>query len=246
LVGVSGSVLKPGKRGDTGPGSYRITRTYRDALVRAGAQPIRLMPVPDDRVPELLARVDCLLLTGGPDIDPQAYGEQPHATVRVMPRERQQFDFALAREALVRQMPTLGICLGAQELNVVLGGSLVQDIPSEVPRSLSHRQNALEQFRRGVHQIELVPGTRLAGLYGGQRTIAVNSAHHQAADGLGKGLVVAARSTDGVIEAFEAPALAFLIGVQFHPEMQTEPAGLHDGLFDEFVKECRGFAAKRR
>jgi len=157
-----------------------------------------------------------------------------------MPTERQDFDLALAREALRRSMPILGICLGSQELNVVLGGTMIQDIPSEVGDAESHRRLDLVDLRRGVHEITFVPGTRVAEIYG-SGTIRVNSAHHQAADDLGAGIVVAARAPDGIVEAWEIPDHPFLIGVQFHPELQTEPAGLHAPLFAAFVEACAAY-----
>lgn len=235
LIGVSGYVVMPGTRGDDGLGNYRMTRTYRDAVVAAGGQVVHLVPVPADRVGSLLDRLDGLILAGGPDVDPQAYGEEQHPTVSVVPEERQEFDFALAREAMRRRMPILGICLGSQELNVVLGGSLVQDIPSEVEENVGHRRLDLEELRSGVHEITFIADTRLAGLYE-RSTITVNSAHHQASDDLGEGLVVAARAADGIVEAYELPGYPFLIGVQFHPEIQNAPAGQHSGLFGALVE----------
>ena len=243
LIGTTGYVVPPGEQ-DSKLGHYRVNRTYRDALVRAGAIPVHLVPVSEDHVDELLDRLDGLLLCGGPDIDPSLYGEETHPTVRKMPAERQAFDLALAREALARQMPILGICLGSQELNVLQGGAMIQDIPSEVPDALSHRELDLAALRGGAHDIELVPGTRVAALYE-TPTIRVNSAHHQASDVMADGLTVAARSADGVVEAYEREGYPFLIGVQFHPEMQTAPEGQHDRLFRTFVGACTDYRAAR-
>ncbi len=136
LVGISGYVIMPGTRGDDGLGNFRVTRTYRDAVVAAGAYPVHLVPVMTEDVGHVLDRLDGLLLAGGPDVDPREYGEEPHESVSILPSERQDFDMALAREALRREMPILGICLGSQELNVIHGGTLVQDIPSEVDEAV--------------------------------------------------------------------------------------------------------------
>lgn len=244
VIGISGYVILPGTRGDDGLGSFRVTRTYRDAVARAGAVPVHLVPVPLDRVGHLLHRIDALVLAGGPDIDPALYDEEPHPTVSMVPQERLEFDMALIREAMDRQMPILGICLGSQELNVALGGALIQDIPSEVEGEVGHRRLDLEDLRAGVHEITIVAGTRLDGLYEPE-TIRVNSAHHQASDVLGEGLVPAARAADGVVEAFELPDYPFLIGVQFHPEIQTEPAGLHDALFLALVEAATTYRRSR-
>jgi putative glutamine amidotransferase len=235
----------PGTRGDKGLGRYRVSRTYPKALIAAGAVPVHLLPVEESRVQEVLERVDGLLLCGGPDIDPAAYGEEPHPTVVILPAERQSFDFALAREAMRRRMPILGICLGSQELNVVRGGTLIQDVPSEVETDIDHRQTKLARIRAGVHEVSILKGTLLAKVYGDEAPIKVNSAHHQAVDDLGKGLRVAARASDGVIEGFDDPEYPFLVGVQFHPEAQTEPAGQHDPLFRAFVEAAAEYRRSR-
>lgn len=244
VIGITGYVIEPGTRGDNGLGNFRVTRTYRDAVARAGAVPVHLVPVPEEEIDRLLDRLDAIVLAGGPDIDPAAYGEEPHPSISILPAERQQFDIALARRAIARQMPILGICLGSQELNVLHGGAMVQDIPSEVESDLSHREVEVEAFRRGVHQITIVEGTPLAELYD-QLTFEVNSAHHQASDPLGEGLEVAARAPDGVIEGFYRPDYSFLIGVQYHPEGQQQPAGLHDRLFDALVEAASSYRASR-
>lgn len=245
VVGMSGYVILPGTRGDNGLGAYRVTRTYPQALLGAGAMPVHLLPVPEDEVPALLDHVDGLLLCGGPDIDPATYGEEPHPSVERAPEERERFDLALAREAMRRQMPVLGICLGAQELNVARGGSLVQDLPTELGTGGTHRQTEIPAFRRGVHEVTAVPGTRIAALYG-EATFRVNSAHHQACDVLGQGLRLAARAPDGVVEAFDDPDYPFLVGVQFHPEAQTDPPGQHEPLFRAFVEAAAAYRVARR
>lgn len=183
-------------------------------------------------VDRLLDGVDCLILPGGDDIDPAVYGEARHPTVNLISEARAELDFALLRGALERRMPILGLCLGGQELTVALGGSLVQDIPSEIDDPLDHRS---------VHRIDFVEGTLMAALYGG-RPQDIFSNHHQAADpaDMGQGLVVSARSADGVVEAFEIADRAahpFAIGTQYHPERQLE-SGAHDGLIDGFRAAC--------
>jgi putative glutamine amidotransferase len=241
VIGLTGYVDLPGTEAGGELGKLRVTRTYRDALVRAGAVPVHLLPVPADRVGAALDHVDGLVMCGGPDIDPAAYGEQRHESVETMPTERQDFDMAVAREAMARRMPLLGICLGSQEINVARGGAMIQDLPTEVGTTVGHRELAIDDLRQGVHDITLVPDSRLAALYGGAETIRVNSAHHQASDVLAEGLVAAAHAPDGVIEAFVDPALPLLIGVQFHPEIQTEPAGQHDPLFEALVEAAREY-----
>jgi len=234
IIGMTGYVDVPGSEAGGALGKLRVTRTYRDALVLAGAVPVHLLPVPADRVDDVLDHVDGVVLCGGPDVDPAAYGEPRHESVQTMPTERQEFDMAVAREAMARQMPLLGICLGSQEVNVARGGAMIQDIPTEVGTEVGHREIEIDDLRHGVHDITLVPGTSLAELYGTD-TIRVNSAHHQASDVLAEGLVPAAHAPDGVIEAYVDPEMPFLIGLQFHPEIQTEPAGQHAPVFEALV-----------
>jgi len=243
VIGVTGPVF-PVDEGSSS-GQYVMKSAYRDALVAAGALPVHLVPLPQEGLAQVIDRLDGIVLTGGLDINPATYGEDPHPTVALLPRERQEFDFAVAREALRRRVPLLGICLGAQELNVVLGGSLVQDIPSEVEGQVTHRNREPEAIRQGAHPVTLVEGTLLAQLYERQ-TFNVTSLHHQAVERIGEGLVVAARSPDGVTEAFVHPQHPFLVGVQFHPELQHEPEGLHAPLFQAFVDASRRYRAQRQ
>lgn len=234
LIGISGYVILPEEEGGEGLGNYRMTRTFRDAVVRAGGHPVHLVPVPDAEVPRLLAHLDGVILAGGPDIDPALFGEEQHPSVSLIPRERQDFDIAVAREAVASRIPILGICLGSQEINVALGGDMIQDIPSEVEGDVNHRTTGIEQSRTGVHEVTFVEGTLLASFYD-QLTIRVNSLHHQASDGMAEGLVVAARAPDGVIEGYFMPDHPFLVGVQYHPEIQNDPPGLHDALIRAFL-----------
>lgn len=234
IIGMTGYVDLPGSVAGGSLGKLRVTRTYRDALVAAGAAPVHLLPVPADRVDDVLDHVDGVVLCGGPDVDPAAYGEPRHESVETMPTERQDFDMAVAREAMARKMPLLGICLGSQEVNVARGGAMIQDIPTEVGTEVGHRELDIEDLRTGAHDITLVPGTLLADLYGTD-TIRVNSAHHQASDVMAEGLVPAAHAPDGVVEAYFDPEMPFLVGVQYHPEIQTEPAGQHAPLFEALV-----------
>jgi putative glutamine amidotransferase len=181
---------------------------------------------------KLLDSVDCLVLRGGADINPIRYGEKPDPSLSLISTRRERFDFALVEEALRRKMPLLGICLGAQELNVVVEGDLVQDIPSEIEGFLDHRSD---------HQVDAVPDTLFAEIYG--ESVQVHSNHHQSPDKPGTGLRVSARAADGVVEAIEAVDRArypFLLGVQFHPEHKVKTA--HDALFLRFAQACQAYA----
>lgn len=195
---------------------------YVDAVVKAGAIPVLLPPLTrEEDVREQLDPVDALILTGCDDYDPALYAQEPHPTTsRVAPR-KQQADLWLAQEALSRGTPLLGICGGMQLLNLVRGGSLIQDIPSVVPGALKHRR-LTEETESPLHSVKIEAGSRLAGLLEGEN-IEIRSSHHQSVDCPGEGFVITARSSDGVIEAIELDdPKRFVVGVQWHPEMRPE------------------------
>lgn len=180
---------------------------------------------------------DGLVLGGGVDVDPARYGEEilENGSVEV-DAERDRIDFELFGQARRRGAPVLGICRGLQVVNVALGGTLVQDIPSERPSEVVHQRTAREKTRRD-HHVAIAPGTRLAAL-AGQPQIAVNSRHHQAIDAVAPGLAVAGKAPDGVPEAVEAAGDEWLVAVQWHPEnLAGDPVS--ERLFAEFVRAAR-------
>jgi len=209
-------------------------RDYEAAVRRAGATP-RPLAV-DEPSASVLDGVDGLLLTGGDDVNPALYGEAPHATYDVSEPGRDAFEIDLVRRALATDLPVLAICRGLQVLNVALGGTLIQDIPSEPAMLLAHDAEGLPTTL--AHTVAVTPGSSLAALVGPDDTRAVNSRHHQAVRALGEGLVVTATSPDGVIEAAELPAARFCVGVQWHPE-NFHSTGEFDRLFEGFVDACR-------
>ncbi|HET8648187.1 MAG TPA: gamma-glutamyl-gamma-aminobutyrate hydrolase family protein, partial [Vicinamibacteria bacterium] len=168
------------------PEQFALRDDYVRAVEAAGGLPLVLVPGRPRDAPELLSRVSALLLTGGGDVDPRLYGEEPHASVgRVIP-ERDAFEVALCREALSRRLPLLAICRGQQVLNVATGGTLVQDIPSQLTGAVDHDPDT-ERWAV-AHQVNILPGTRLRAILGTD-TVAVNSFHHQAVKEPGQGLV---------------------------------------------------------
>lgn len=212
---------------------YALRENYCDVLAEHGAVPLPLPHAPE-LVPHYLALLDGLVVSGGAfDIDPVLYGGgPPHPTVRLKAR-RTRFEWEITRAALACDLPVLGICGGEQLLNVVLGGTLLQHIPDAVPEALAHEQPT-PRHEPG-HEIEVVRGTLLHRITGRTR-MRVNSAHHQAVDRPGPGVVVAAWAPDGVIEAIEHPGYRFCLGVQWHPEFLIDPG---DGaLFAAFVTAC--------
>jgi putative glutamine amidotransferase len=202
---------------------YEVTlapRNYVSAVQRAGGLAIVLPPdaaaVADPDL--LLDRVDALLLAGGADIDPASYGAEPHPETKGTWPERDAFEIALARRALEREMPLLGICRGMQLLNVALGGSIDQHLPDSIEDSV-HRSTA---GTFGTHRVRLEPGS-VACSAAGTEGLLVMSHHHQGVDRLGEGLEVSGWSVDDeIVEAIELSGRRFALGVVWHPEEDPE------------------------
>lgn len=214
-------------------GQIRVRSTYVDSVRDAGGIPV-VIPAgaadDDAAIAMYLDRLDGLVLIGGRDIPAGFYGEEPHPTVGVIPARRFGFESRLAASWLAGEKPVLGVCLGSQMMTAVSGGSLVQDIPSEVGGGVAHSGGS-------VHGVEIAPGTRLSSILG-VPTLEVNSYHHQATDVPGDGFIVAARSADGVVEAVEMPGERFVLGVQWHPERSADVD--RGALFGALVEAARG------
>jgi len=213
---------------------YALRQNYSAAVVRAGGLPV-LLPHEADQVAAYLEEIDGLIVTGGAfDVDPSLFGaEQRHPTVKLKAR-RTDFEWKVIEGAIERDLAVFGICGGQQLLNVVLGGTLIQHIPDELPAALAHEQP--NPRTEPGHVVRVVPGTLLHRICGADE-LAVNSAHHQAAKATGPGIVVNARAEDGVIEGIEDPRRRFCIGVQWHPEYSISTGD--QKLFDAFVAACR-------
>lgn len=213
---------------------YALRQNYCSAVADAGGLPLPLPHLPD-MAQAYLDRIHGLIITGGAfDVDPALFGAATRHDTVVLKRDRTRFEWAMITGALDRDLPILGICGGQQLLNVVLGGSLIQHIPDEVPGCLAHEQpNPRDQ---AGHDVAIVPGTRLAAITGTLR-VPVNSAHHQAVKEVAPACVVNARAEDGVIEGIEDPSRKFCIGVQWHPEFTISPAD--SALYSAFIKACR-------
>jgi putative glutamine amidotransferase len=211
---------------------------YEASVTRAGAELRWLRPDAADPAAEL-AGVDALVLTGGGDVDPAHYGEPAHPTHSPAEPGRDAFEIALAREALQRGLPLLAICRGVQVLNVAGGGSLVQDIASEVPGAVDHQVTTTPSTI--AHEVWVTPGSALATVMADRlegETLLVNSRHHQAVRALAPGFVATATAPDGVVEAIERPDLPFCLGVQWHPENFWRTGEFH-ALFDALIAAAR-------
>ena len=218
---------------------YALRDNYTASVARFGGAALAL-PHELGAVDRYLEVLHGLVVTGGDfDVPPEMYGETSvHEKVTVKPR-RSQFEAALTRGAMARQMPVLGICGGEQLLNVLLGGTLIQHIPDSITNPLAHEQ---PNPRHEVgHEVRVVPGTLLHKVVGNE-VLAVNSAHHQAVATPARGAIVNATASDGVIEGIEWPEHPFFLGVQWHPEFLITPADA--AIFSAFVDACRAYAAR--
>ena len=219
-----------------------LTRTYVNsdyviAVTLAGGTPLLLPPVADSAVARAqLAIVDGLLLTGGPDVDPLLYGEEPLAKLGAVNHRRDRYELELVTGAEEAKKPMLGICRGVQIINTAYGGTLYQDLSYSSDYRLNHFQSGAE---RDVlwHTIDIDPSSSLARIVG-SASLAVNSYHHQAVKVAAPGFQVTALSKDGIIEAIERPGDHFVLGVQWHPELLAANIPAMLALFQELVRQA--------
>lgn len=208
------------------------SETYVKAIRESGGIPVVLpnTDYSDDVIADYLSRLDALLMPGGADIPPSEYGEEPHETVKILDDDRFNFEKAMGSAWIEKtDKPMLGICLGSQWINVLHGGSLVQDIPSEF--DVVHRDV--------THPVTLEPDSKLARIFG-ETEFDVNSLHHQAVRKVGQGLRIVARSPDGIVEATESTdPNRFLIGVQWHPEKLMPEDQRQAKLIQAFVEAAK-------
>ncbi len=248
LVGVTTSELRPGelatlrRHGEPPNPEMALGMTYVRALETAGALPVVVPPVGGRDVPCVVARLDGLVLSGGPDLAPAAYGAEAHQELGSTEPGLDAFEYVMAREALRLELPILGICRGAQTLNVALGGTLHQHLPDVVGDVIAHRQTVDGSVP--THPVTILPSSRLATVLGTTQ-LSVNSFHHQGVDRLGTGLRACAWAPDGAIEAIEDPQQSFVVAVQWHAEtLQGVPGQL--ALFEELVSIAAGSSELRR
>jgi putative glutamine amidotransferase len=224
----------------------RADLDYVKGVAGAGGAPVVLPPVGEESAAEaLIHSLDGLLLSGGSDLDPSYYGEKPVSELGVTLPERDAFEMALVGLALRRGMPVFGICRGMQVLNVALGGTLYQDLPSQWEQDpLKHRQDTPKW--QPTHEVRVSEGSYIAEVMG-RESVKVNSYHHQGIRDLAEGLVVTGRSSDGVIEAVEAEDLSerWLLGVQWHAEAMRGSGPQQESLFEAHVSAAEGHALRR-
>ena len=214
LVGLPTLAIPPGPK----PPRYGINQSYVRALVASGCAPVMIPLLDDDeRLRAIYERLDGIVLPGGADVAPEAYGEEPIRDLNVVEAPRDRTELMLARWAFADDLPLLGICRGQQVLNVALSGRLWQDLRHQGVTSVEHSDADGRARTALMHRVRLDPDSRLAQLID-ETEIQVNSLHHQAIKTIAPQLRVTGKSDDGVIEAIESPERRFLIAVQWHPE----------------------------
>ena len=218
---------------------FYLGRDYSEAIENAGGIPVHLSLIPkEEYISEALSDIDGILLPGSnTDIDPHYYGEEPHRELGTVIPVKDQTDLLVLAEAEKRNIPVLGICFGMQAINVSRGGTLIQDIGSQVDASIKHEQGP--PTTRVSHSIKLAADTVLSVLESATETIRVNSSHHQAVKAVGRDLKAIAWASDGVIEAIEDTRHGrFVLGVQWHPELTASLDHFSKGIFELFVRTC--------
>jgi putative glutamine amidotransferase len=215
-----------------------VGQAYIDSILQAGGIPL-LIPVgiPEAQLPQLCSGLDGLLLTGGGDIDPTRFGEMMHPKVRSIDTARDEIEIALAKLVVKEKKPFLAICRGIQVLNVALGGTLYTHISDQLPDALLHPCYPDLPRNLAVHEVKLVEGSQLAGIFGGPK-VRVNSLHHQGLKDVAPGLRPTGFAPDGLVEVLEVPDHTFGIGVQWHPEAMPESVQMQ-ALFRAFVDAAK-------
>jgi len=228
-------------RWDESNGWYYLSADYSRAVAAAGGIPVQIPLIPGI-VEELASRLDGFVLSGSPsDVDPARYSQPRHPEVKMVHPERDETDWRVLDHAFRTKKPVLGICFGMQSLNVYRAGTLLQHIPARIHGALEHKD------RQAQHPITPAAGSRLSEWAGGTAEILVNSTHHQSLDEVGRGLRVAARAPDGVIEAVEGDFPDhFVVGVQWHPERIWETEPLSARVFQELVRAAAAGQAAAR
>jgi putative glutamine amidotransferase len=223
-----------------GISSCRKLEDYRQSILHVGAEP-RIVD-PSMTIEQALAGIDGLMLTGGGDVAPSRYGEAPHATLEEAEPGRDEFEIALVAAARGLNLPILAICRGVQVLNVACGGTLVQDIPSQITGALAHSLAVPQHQPYALaHEVWVDKDSLLARLMRERmvdEALEVNSRHHQAVKAAAPGFVVSATAPDGVVEAIEDPAAPFCLGVQWHPENFFR-TGEFRALFEGFLEAAQ-------
>ena len=237
------------RSGEIQPTITGCNLNYVYGILRAGGAPLMVPRIADDEAIRVMVEIaDGLLLTGGGDVSSLEYGEEPHPAAKYQDPVRDACERILIRYAYTKNIPILGICRGIQILNVALGGTLVQDIPTQVENAHLHYCDPLHPG--AFHTVEIEPGSRMFLMLGGAATLSVNSYHHQSLDRVADALRVVCRARDGVVEAVESAEGRPILALQWHPEEIAAEYPIHQGFFNWLIQQANvkqaAAAPKRR
>ena len=225
--------------------AYNIAGDYTQAIERAGGIPV-ILPLHIQKIDELLETLDGVVFSGGGDIEAKRFGQENHEAANGFDEERDEFEIALMKAAFEIDVPILAICRGVQIINVERGGTLIQDIPTQVKTETKHNQRAEGKGEHDIFQTASVtdgdnPVTQALG----SGTVNINSFHHQSVGDVAPGLEVVATSEDGIVEAMYAPGSSYAVGTQWHPERLAAQHAEHQQLFNDLVSAAKSHAAKK-
>ncbi|MBE5777487.1 MAG: gamma-glutamyl-gamma-aminobutyrate hydrolase family protein [Clostridiales bacterium] len=213
-----------------------IRSDYLEALIRAGAMPV-VMPLTENKevIHAILDKADGVLMSGGVDVHPRYFGEEVLPCCGTISEKRDAVEEIMLRYAIEKDMPMLCICRGMQYLNIILGGTLYQDIPEQYSKELLHSRS--DTPADPVHDAAITPGTLLHSIVDCD-VLPINSRHHQAVKKLAPGAVLNAVAPDGTVEGFEVPSKRFMLATQWHPESLSDRYEKHQHIFNAFIKAC--------
>ena len=232
IIGITSCFKKNGRLNSV------LNYDYISAVNNAGGIAIILPIITDDHLlNDYIKIVDGLVLSGGEDISTEYYGESPTKEMGTVCLDRDKYEMGMFKKALETGIPILGICRGMQLINVALGGTLYQDISSQIKNSVEHRSKE-EEVEKPYHEIKVMEDSNLFKMLGAKE-LSVNSFHHQSLKDIGKDLRVTSYSKDGVIEGIESTEPGFLIGVQWHPEKLVNDFPVFKGIFGAFIDACQ-------
>jgi putative glutamine amidotransferase len=232
IIGITSAYVKHNENME---GVY-VHHDYHKTVAANGGTPIILPFINSEAALEMLTLCDGIILSGGEDVDPKFFNQDPHMNLGPTKPERDLAEMTIVKYALENNIPLLAICRGVQILNVALGGTLIQDIPTQVSNAMQHSQNI--ERSRDSHWVNISKDSNLFDILGSDR-VRVNSLHHQSLGVIAEDLRVVAESSDGIIEAVEyAHPSTFTIGVQWHPESMASTNKNMNDLFVELIKSC--------
>lgn len=237
LIGVTSSMEVDRK-------NYYVTNANIEAIIQAGGIPVMLPYLADENIDEIVHKIDGLYLTGGYDVDPDYFGEEPHEKLGTIIPERDRFEIALVKKALDLDKPILGVCRGSQIMNIAAGGDMYQDIYAQLDQELlQHSQKA--PLDHGSHYVDIQEGSLLFRLTG-KHSIRVNSYHHQANRRVPEGFKISGRARDGIVEAVESKKHSFVLGVQWHPEHMVKRGDeAAKRILNGFIQACRNYKTEK-